>query len=417
MRLNHPARYTEASLVKTLEKEGIGRPSTYASVIGTIIDRGYAQLQTNALVPTFTAFAVTALLEQHFPDLVDLSFTARMERSLDDISTGEVDWLPYLDQFYRGEEGLQNQVKTRQDQIDPSEARTIDLDNLDVKVRIGRFGPYVETEREEKSVKASLPKDLTPADLTPEQIELLLKQKLEGPDKIGLHPETGEPIYILLGSYGPYVQLGEVTEENKKPKRASLPKGVEMKSVTLQMAVDLLSLPRLLGQHPDTGCKVQVGLGRFGPYVVHDQGKEGKDYRSLKKEDDLFTISFERALELLAMPKGTRGRRSANKQALKELGKHPEDEAPVNVYDGPYGPYIKHNKTNVSVPEGQKIENLTLEIVLPLLAEKTATKGKKKSSRSQSATKKKTTKKTTAKKTTAKKTTAKKTTTKKTAKS
>jgi len=409
-----PARYTEASLVKTLEKEGIGRPSTYASVIGTIIDRGYAQLQANALVPTFTAFAVTALLEQHFPDLVDLSFTARMERSLDDISTGEVDWLPYLDQFYRGEEGLQNQVKTRQDQIDPSEARTIDLDNLDVKVRIGRFGPYVETEREDKAVKASLPKDLTPADLTPEQIELLLKQKLEGPDKLGLHPETGEPIYILLGSYGPYVQLGEVTEENKKPKRASLPKGVDMKSVTLQMAVDLLSLPRLLGQHPDTGCKVQVGLGRFGPYVVHNQGKEGKDYRSLKKEDDLFTISFERALELLAMPKGTRGRRGT-KKALKELGKHPEDEAPINVYDGPYGPYIKHNKTNVSLPEGQKIEDLTLEIALPLLEAKAATKGQKKStSRSKSTAKKTTAKKATAKKTAAKKTTAKKTTAKKT---
>lgn len=411
-----PARFTEASLVKTLEKEGIGRPSTYASVIGTIIDRGYAQRQANALVPTFTAFAVTALLEQHFPDLVDLSFTARMERRLDGISTGEVEWLPYLSDFYLGDEGLETQVKNRQDQIDPGEARTIDLDNLEAKVRIGRFGPYIETEHEEKPVKASLPKDMTPADLTPEQIEQLLKQKLEGPQQLGSHPEKGDPIYIMLGAYGPYVQLGDVTEENKKPKRASLPKGVAMESVTLEMAVELLSLPRLLGQHPDTDCKVQVGLGRFGPYVVHDQGKEGKDYRSLKKEDDLFTISFERALELLAMPKGTRGRRGT-KKALKELGNHPEDEAPVNIYDGPYGPYIKHNKTNVSIPEGKKVEDMTLAMALPLLEEKASTKGKKKTSRAKSTTKKKTTKKTTAKKTTTKKTAAKKTTAKKTTKS
>jgi DNA topoisomerase-1 len=399
-----PARYTEASLVKILEKEGIGRPSTYASVIGTIIDRGYAQRQANALVPTFTAFAVTALLEQHFPDLVDLRFTARMEQSLDEISTGEVEWLPYLSQFYLGDEGLENQVKTRQDQIDPNEARTIALDNLDAKVRIGRFGPYIEAEHGQNPVKASLPKDMTPADLTPEQIEQLLKQKVEGPDKLGLHPETGEPIYILLGSYGPYVQLGEATAENKKPKRASLPKTLDMESITLEMAVDLLALPRLLGQHPETGCKVQVGLGRFGPYVVHDQGKEGKDYRSLKKEDDLFTISLERALELLAMPKATRGRRSQNKKALKELGNHPDDAAPVNVYDGPYGPYIQHNKTNVSIPDGQTIEALTLEIALPLLAAKATTKGKKKSaSRTQSTTQKSTPKKT-ARKTTQKKT-------------
>lgn len=418
-----PARYTEASLVKTLEKEGIGRPSTYASVIGTIIDRGYAQLNANALIPTFTAFAVTALLEQHFPDLVDLSFTARMEESLDHISTGEVNWLPYLHQFYLGEAGLESQVKTRESQIDPSEARTIVLENLEAKVRIGRYGPYIEADHQDSSVKASLPKDMTPADLTPEQIDLLLRQKLEGPEKLGMHPETGEPIYLLIGSFGPYVQLGDVTDENKKPKRTSLPKGVEITDVTLEMALNLLSLPRLLGQHPETGCKVQVGLGRFGPYVVHDQGKEGKDYRSLRKEDDLFSIGLERALELLAMPKGTRGRRSQNKQPLKELGQHPEDANPVNIFDGPYGPYIQHNKTNVSVPEGQKIEELTLEIALPLLAAKAAAKGTKKArGRASSSTKKKTTSKqstrksaakTTAKKATAKKTTAKKTTTQK----
>lgn len=364
-----PARFTEASLVKTLESEGIGRPSTYASIIGTICDRGYAQRTGNALVPTFTAFAVTGLLEKYFPDLVDPGFTARMEQTLDEISTGGVDWLPYLRQFYLGETGLETQVKERESQIDPGEARTVELPDLaDARVRIGRFGPYVESENGNGPVKASIPKDVTPADLDPEQVELLLKQKIEGPDKLGLHPE-GEPIYLLIGAYGPYVQLGEATEENPKPKRASLPKGVAMDAVTVEQAVKLLSLPRTLGEHPETGCKVKVGLGRFGPYVVHDQGKEGKDYRSLKAEDDLFTIELKRALELLAQPKGQRGR-SKSKQALRELGDHPGDGNPVNIFDGPYGPYIKHNKTNVSVPKEQPVEALTLEAALDLLATK-----------------------------------------------
>jgi len=387
-----PARYTEASLVKTLESEGIGRPSTYATIIGTICDRGYAQRSGNALVPTFTAFAVTALLEKHFPELVDTSFTARMEQTLDDISTGEVDWLPYLRTFYLGENGLDTQVKEQESQIDPSEARTVDLADLEeAKVRIGRYGPYIEAQNGQGPVKASIPKDVTPADLDPEQVEFLLRQKTEGPDKLGLHPETGEPIYLLLGAYGPYVQLGDATDENPKPKRASLPKGVDMEQVTLEQAIQLLALPRTLGHHPESGCPVKVGLGRFGPYVVHDQGKEGKDYRSLKAEDDLFTITLERALELLAQPKGRRGRSSKAKQALRELGAHPQDNEPVNVYDGPYGPYIKHGKTNVSVPKEQPVEELTLEQALELLATKEpAAKSTGKRSSSKSAAAKKT---------------------------
>ena len=370
-----PARYTDASLVKTLESEGIGRPSTYASVIGTLIDRGYAQRQGNNLVPTFTAFAVTALLEQYFPDLVDVGFTARMEQTLDDISTGEVEWLPYLKAFYLGDEGLEHQVKDQETAIDTLHARTIQLDDLSAKVRIGKFGPYVESERDGTPVTASLPKDMTPADLDPAQIELLLKQKLEGPEKVGLHPETGEPIYMLVGTYGPYVQLGDEPPPGKKtPKRTSLPKGVETKDVTLDMAVQLLALPRVLGDHPDSGCPVKVGLGRFGPYVVHDQGKEGQDYRSLKAEDSLFTVELGRALELLAVPKSGRGRRASSKQALRELGNHPDDESPVNIYDGPYGPYIKHNKTNASIPEDKTVENITLEDALQLIAEKAGTK-------------------------------------------
>ena len=384
-----PARYTDASLVKTLESEGIGRPSTYASVIGTLIDRGYAQRQGNNLVPTFTAFAVTALLEQYFPDLVDVGFTARMEQTLDDISTGEVEWLPYLKSFYLGDEGLEHQVKDQEAAIDTLHARTIQLDDLSGQGSHWQVWPFtVESERDGTPVTASLPKDMTPADLDPAQIELLLKQKLEGPEKVGLHPETGEPIYMLIGTYGPYVQLGDEPPPGKKtPKRTSLPKGVETKDVTLNMAIQLLALPRVLGAHPESDCSVKVGLGRFGPYVVHDQGKEGQDYRSLKAEDDLFTIELNRALELLSVPKSGRGRQSASKQALRELGKHPDDESPVNIYDGPYGPYIKYNKTNASIPEDKTVENLTLEDALQLIAEKASTKkGAKMSARGAKAT-------------------------------
>ncbi|MEP0754733.1 type I DNA topoisomerase [Trichocoleus sp. Lan] len=407
-----PARYTEASLVKTLESEGIGRPSTYASIIGTIIEKGYAQMNGNALVPTFTAFAVTSLLEQHFPDLVDPSFTSKMEQTLDEISTGEAKWLPYLKKFYLGEMGLATQVKEREKGIDATSARTIELDDLGgAKVRIGQYGPYIEAEKDSGPVKASLPKDLTPSDIHAELIETLLQQKTEGPDKVGLHPETGEPIYVLIGTYGPYVQLGDATEENKKPKRASLPKGVTIEDVTLDMAVGLLSLPRTLGIHPETNGKVQAGLGRFGPYVVHDQGKEGKEYRSLKASDDVLTIDIERAIELLAEPKKGRGAtRSKSKAPLRELGTHPTDGEPVNIYDGPYGPYIKHGKTNASVPEGESVEGLTMEKALEALAAKagSTTKSSRKSTKSGTSAKKTTTGKTTAKKTTATTSTKKK---------
>ncbi|KAM3110447.1 type I DNA topoisomerase [Phormidesmis sp. 146-33] len=425
-----PARYTEASLVKMLESEGIGRPSTYASIISTIIDRGYAQLVSNALIPTFTAFAVTSLLEKHFPDLVDTSFTAKMERTLDDISTGEVQWLPYLKEFYLGDDGLETQVRDRESQIDPTEARTVELEQLAAKVRIGRYGAYIEVENGDGMVKASIPKDLTPADLDPEQVETLLRQKTEGPDKLGFHPETGEPIYVLIGAYGPYVQLGDATDENPKPKRASLPKGVTTDTVTLEQAVGLLALPRNLGMHPDGG-KVQASLGRFGPYIVHDQGKGVKEYRSLKGDDDVLSISFDRALALLAEPKVTRGKRGAAKP-LRELGAHPEDNEPVNIYDGPYGSYIKHGKVNASLPEGQTVEEISMEVAVEALNAKAGTKGKKSgTTKSKAATSKATASKKTAskktadddsevaeKKTTKKaatKSTAKKTTTRKTA--
>ncbi len=416
-----PARYTEASLVKMLESEGVGRPSTYASIIGTIVDRGYAKLIANALVPTFTAFAVTTLLETHFPDLVDTGFTSRMEQTLDEIATGEAKWLPYLQKFYTGETGLATQVKEQESEIDAKVARTVVLENISAKVCIGKYGAYLESESEEGPVKASIPQDLTPADLDPEKVEFLLKQKTEGPEKLGLHPDTGEPIYVLIGSYGPYVQLGDVSDTNKKPKRASLPKGTDKDNVTLDMAVSLLTLPRLLGTHPDTGAKVQANLGMYGPYVVHDQGKVGKDYRSIKPPDDVLTIGLDRALELLSQPKAVRGSKSAT--PLKELGAHPESGELLNVYDGRYGPYVKHGDINASLAKDESVENFTLQKALDLLAAKEAAGGGKSSSKSKKSTKtaaaksETATEKTVAKKTTAKKTTtaAKKTTTKKAA--
>jgi DNA topoisomerase-1 len=397
-----PARYTEASLVKTLESEGVGRPSTYASIIGTIIDRGYVQMRNKALVPTFTAFAVTSLLEQHFPDLVDSSFTSKMEQTLDEIATGEAQWIPYLKQFYSGQEGLETQVNAREKEIDPASAKSIHLENLDATVRIGKYGPYIEVANGDEVVKTSIPLDLTPADLSPEQIESLIRQKIEGPDKVGLHPETGEPIFLLTGPYGPYVQLGEKTEENPKPKQVSLPKGVTADDVNVEMAVGLLSLPRMLGVHPETGGNIKASLGRFGPYVVHEykdevEKKTKKDYRSLKAEDDVLTVSFERAMELLAQPKRSRSGGST-KKPLKELGVHPEDKEPVNVYKGPYGDYIKHGKVNVGLPEGETVESITLETAVKLLADKAGTKKTKTKSKAKTTTKSTTTKKKTTKK-------------------
>jgi DNA topoisomerase-1 len=367
-----PARFSEAALVKMLEKEGIGRPSTYASIIGTIVDRGYATLQNNALTPSFTAFAVTALLEEHFPDLVDTGFTARMEGTLDEIAAGKARWLPYLESFYKGEKGLENQVAQREGDIDPGVSRTVELEGLPCVVRIGRFGAYLETKRvaedgTEELLKATLPQEITPADLDAEKAELILRQKAEGPEALGEDPETGELVYLLFGQYGPYLQRGQVSDANPKPKRASLPKGLNPEQLTLEDALGLLRLPRHLGEHPDGG-KVEAGLGRFGPYVVHHRGKGEKDYRSLKAEDDVLSVGLSRALELLAMPKRGRGGRTA----LRDLGLPEGSEEPIQLFDGPYGLYVKQGKVNASLPEGVTADTITLEQAVELLAAKAA---------------------------------------------
>ena len=385
-----PARYSEASLVKTLEKEGIGRPSTYASIIGTIVDRGYASLNANSLAPTFTAFAVTSLLEEHFPDLVDTTFTARMESSLDEISSGSVEWLPYLEAFYKGSKGLAAQVDKREGDIDGKAYRKVDLEGIPCTVRIGSNGPWLEGKRinedgEEVDAKGNLPMDITPGDLDSEKV----KQILDGPSDLGLHPETGEKVYLRFGPWGPFVQLGEAIDKDQKPRRASIPKDIKTEEVSLTDAVKLLSLPRLLGSHPDGG-KVEARTGQFGPYVVWDkEDGEKPDNRSLKKEDDVYQIDLKRALELLAIPKLGRGGR----MALRDLGRPKDEEENIHVYNGPYGLYVKQGKTNASLPKGMEADDVTIEEAVKLLEEKKSSKKapRAKKKKSKTASSKKTT--------------------------
>jgi len=366
-----PARYTEASLIKKLESEGIGRPSTYATIIDTILNRGYAFKQRKELAPTFTAFAVTELMENHFDELVDLQFTAEMEEELDEIAEGDLDWLAYLRRFYLGPDGLENQVKSREADIDPRVASGVDLgDGLDAEVRIGQFGPFLVRERNGERIIASLPEDLAPADLTPDKVEELFARKTEGPATLGVDPESGKPVYLKDGPYGPYVQLGDGDEtdakgKKKKPKRTSLLKGMQPEEVDLELALKLLSLPRTLGVHPESGKTVGAGIGRYGPYVVHDGV-----FASIKPPDDVLEIGLDRALELLAQKKSGKNSRTV----LKELGEHP-DGGPVQVLDGRYGPYVKYKRTNATLPKDLKPEDVTMEKALELLAAKKAKKG------------------------------------------
>jgi len=358
-----PARYTEATLVKELEKSGVGRPSTYAAVISTIQDRKYARLVGKALVPTFTAFAVTALLKEHFPDLVDSGFTSNLEDKLDGVAAGTQDAVEYLDDYYKGENGLRAKVDAQADKIDPQKAKLLDLplDGLDgISVSVGRFGPYAKMKKGEEEISTSLPLDMDPSDITPARLEELIKLSAEQDKPIGVHPVEGLPVFMLSGRYGPYVQLGEVTEENKKPKRVSLLKGMTPETMDFETALKLLELPRNLGDHPEDGKIVKAGVGRFGPFVVHD----GK-FKSIPKTDDVLTVNLARALELLAMKATPR-----KSSELKDLGVHPETEQPIKLMDGRYGPYIKFGKKNIGLTKGTKPETLTLEKAVEIIAEK-----------------------------------------------
>lgn len=358
-----PARYTEATLVKELEKRGVGRPSTYAAVISTIQSRGYAKSEGKALVPSFTAFAVTALLEENFPDLVNSEFTSNLEDKLDGIANGTEDPVKYLDDYYKGENGLRAKVDQQEDKIDPQKAKLLDLplEGLEgIQVAVGRFGPYAKMVKDGEEVSTSLPMDMDPSDVTVEKLEQLIKLSEEEDKPIGIHPVEGLPVFLLTGRYGPYVQLGEATEENKKPKRVSLLKGMTPEDIDLELAMKLLTLPRRLGEHPEDGKVVNAGVGRFGPYVVHD----GK-FKSIPKDDDVLTVDLKRALELLAMKAAPR-----KSSELKDLGVHPESEQPIKVMNGRYGPYLKYGKKNVGLPKGTEAESVTLEDAVKIIAEK-----------------------------------------------
>ncbi len=356
-----PARYTQGAFPGILEEEGIGRPSTTATIISTMESRGYVRLDGQQLVPTFLAFAVTALLEQHFEDLVDLGFTSAMEQGLDRIADGELDWRTYLNEFYRGEHGFEARLVEQAEKIDPREASTVVFDDMEQNVRIGRYGPFLEFLSDDEPIRVSLPDDLAPADLTAEVASQLIEQKKATNEEIGVDPATGKPVFRLVGRFGPFVQLGEQEEDGPKPKRASLPKGMTIEDVDLAAALSLLELPRDLGAHPDTGKPVRAGIGRYGPYVVHE-----KDFRSLQAGDDVLTVEFDRAMELLREPK--RGRKA--QVALRDLGPHPADGEVIKLFDGRYGPYVKHGKINASLPKGVEPDAVTVEQAIELLAER-----------------------------------------------
>ncbi|MCA9075730.1 MAG: type I DNA topoisomerase [Planctomycetaceae bacterium] len=410
-----PARYTEATLVRKLEAEGIGRPSTYASIISTIQDRGYVNKSGSQLVPTFTAMAVTRLLEDYFPNLVDLQFTAQMEQSLDDISMGQAERLPYLEKFYSGKEGINEQVKSHEEEIDPRKACTLKLEGLDADVRVGRYGPYLERQENGERVTAGLPPDIAPADVDNATAEKLIEEKKKGPQALGMHPEEGLPIYVKRGPFGPYVQLGEQTDDGEKPKRASIPLNYDPDSLELETAMQLLTLPRRIGLHPVDGKVVNAGLGRFGPYVLHAKkyGNFDKKTHTYTTDDgsktvDVLTVDMDTALEMLAKSK-SRGKA----EPLKVLGEHPEDGQPVEIYEGKYGPYVKHGKINATVPKEMEINDVSLDAAIPWLEAKAAKKGVKKAAKAKKNTAKKSTKKKSAKKAPTKSVAAKKTSRKK----
>jgi DNA topoisomerase-1 len=425
------ARYTEASLVKAMEELGVGRPSTYASVIATILDRGYVWKKGTALVPSFTAFAVVGLLERYFTDLVDYGFTASMEDDLDAIAAGDEESLPWLTRFYFGDGaagaatdhkgagdgaestldgqglGLKREVSTYLGEIDAREINSIPIgtgsDGQEIVARVGRYGPYLQRGED----RVSVPDDLPPDELTVERAEELLAAPSS--DRVlGEDPETGLPVQVRAGRFGPYVQLGELVEGGPKPRTSSLFASMSPSTLTFDQALDLLRIPRVVGTDPTTGEEIVAHNGRFGPYL-----KRGSDTRSLLTEDQILTVSLDEAMALFAQPK-TRGRNS--KGPLRELGADPDTGLTMVVKDGRFGPYVTDGTTNASLRRGDDVESLTDERAAELLAERRAAgpptrqKAAKKAGTKKAGTKKATAKKATAKTATAKKATAKKAT-------
>ncbi|OCF91103.1 type I DNA topoisomerase [Nocardia brasiliensis] len=435
---NPPARYTEASLIKTLEELGIGRPSTYSSIIKTILDRGYVYKRGSALVPSWVAFAVIGLLEEHFGRLVDFDFTAGMEDDLDAIAGGREQRGSWLSNFYFGGDtgvegsvarsgGLKRVVGERLDDIDAREVNSIKLfadeSGRDVVVRVGRYGPYLERmvpnpddpEGDSVSQRANLPDDLPPDELTPEVAEKLFSTPQEG-RSLGIDPATGHEIVAKEGRFGPYVTevLPEPAADETatpakktakkaaapKPRTGSLFKSMDLATVTLDDALKLLSLPRVVGADPATGDEITAQNGRYGPYL-----KKGTDSRSLTSEGQIFDVTLEEALKIYSEPK-RRGRQASAAAPLRELGNDSASGKPMVIKDGRFGPYVTDGETNATLRKGDEIESITPERAMELLADRRA-RGPVKKAAKKSAAKKAPAKKTAAKKTAVKSTTTK----------
>ncbi|MCB9850543.1 MAG: type I DNA topoisomerase [Phycisphaerales bacterium] len=377
-----PARFTEASLIKELEERGIGRPSTYAAIIQTIQDRGYVWKKGSALVPTFTAFAVTNLLEQHLENLVDFEFTAKMEDALDAIASGQRESGPWLHDFYFGQPGakkngdhvsdigLKQMIGSGWEEIDARAVCSIDLGKNDkgetVSARVGRYGPYVQIG--DSDLRATIPADTAPDELTVDRAMELLEQAALGDRVLGNDSETGKPIYIKTGRFGPYVQLGdpELTDKGKvkkgsKPKMASLWPDMTMEDITLEQAQMLLSFPREVGTHPESGEVITAQDGKFGPYL-----RMGTDSRSLENHAQLSSVTLQQAIDIFKQPKGRR--KAAGTAVIAELGKHPASEVEIKVKNGRFGPYVTDGVVNATIPKGHDPAKISLEKGLELLA-------------------------------------------------
>jgi DNA topoisomerase-1 len=374
-----PARYTEASLVKELEDREIGRPSTYATIIGTILDRGYVFKKGTALVPSYLAFAVVTLLERHFGQLVDYEFTARMEDVLDAIARGETERVPWLRRFYFGSEGTDGDgtggkgadgagagrergLKSLVGDIGEIDARDVSsfpLADSDIVVRVGRYGPYLERDGQ----RVNVPEDMAPDELTVQRAEDLLNQP-NADVTLGTDPATGHVLVAKAGRFGPYVteQLPEGAPASAKPRTASLLKSMALDTVSLDDAVRLLSLPRTLGELD--GEPVTAQNGRYGPYV-----KKGTDSRSLESEDQLFTLTLAEAKEMFAQPK-PRGRASTAAPPLRDLGADPATGKPMVIKDGRFGPYVTDGETNASLRKDDEVASITVQRAAELLADR-----------------------------------------------
>lgn len=368
-----PYRFTEATLVQQLEKEGIGRPSTYATIIDRLFEKEYVVKEGSALIPTFIGFAVVQLLEDHFKELVDYKFTSHMEDKLDSIAAGKENQLDFLKNFYEGSAGLLSQVEEKQASVKPSDAKKINIFGIEepYQIMIGKFGPYVNNTK--SSANTSLPKNIYPGNISTDQIENLFaeKQSVAKEEPIGIDKFTNSPIYRLTGRFGPYFQLGLATEENPKPKRVSVPKGINEEELDNEFISKLLQLPKVLGKHPESDKDVVAAIGPYGPYV----GSDGK-FANVKEVHKLLEITLEEAVSLLAEVKG-RAKSSRKAEALISFGEHKENE--LGVFSGRYGFYGKWGKKNFPLANNMKkdeeaLKELTKEMMIEFLEKSLAKK-------------------------------------------